>query len=93
MMNKIATPPPNASYPAVSVVIPFYNVEKYIGDGLESLLIQTFQNFEVIAVDDGSTDSTPAVVESFIPKFGGRRDRAQEYGNQPFARRISFLHG
>lgn len=70
--NKIATPPPNASYPAVSVVIPFYNVEKYIGDGLESLLMQTFQNFEVIAVDDGSTDSTPAVVESFIPKFGGR---------------------
>ena len=60
------------AYPAISVVIPMYNTEKYIGACLTSLLNQTFQNFEVIVVDDGSTDNSCAVVESFIPKFGGR---------------------
>lgn len=59
-------------YPAISVVIPMYNTEKYIGACLTSLLAQTFPNFEVIVVDDGSTDNSCAVVESFIPKFGGR---------------------
>ena len=57
--------------PAISVIIPMYNTEKYIGDCLESLLSQTFKNFEVIVVDDCSTDSGVAVVESFKRKFGG----------------------
>lgn len=58
--------------PSISVIIPMYNVEKYIGECLSSLLAQTFQNFEVIIIDDGSTDSSCAVVESYIPKFGER---------------------
>ena len=58
--------------PAISVVIPMYNAEKFIADCLNNLLAQTFKNFEVIVVDDGSTDNSPAIVESFIPKFGGR---------------------
>lgn len=58
-------------YPAISVVIPMYNTEKYIGACLTSLLAQTFPNFEVIVVDDCSTDNSRVVVESFIPKFSG----------------------
>ena len=65
------TPPPFA-YPAVSVVIPMYNVEKYVRDCLDSLLAQTLKNFEVIVVDDCSTDSSPAIVQSYAEKFGGR---------------------
>ena len=56
----------------ISVVIPMYNAEKYIGDCLDSLLAQTLQDFEVIVVDDCSTDSSCAVVQSYAGKFGGR---------------------
>ena len=49
-----------------------YNAEKYIGECLDSILGQTLKNFEVIVVDDCSTDSGPAIVESYAEKFGGR---------------------
>lgn len=60
------------SFPAVSVIIPMYNVEKYIGETLDSLLAQTFQNFELIVVDDCSTDASATVVENYAERFGGR---------------------
>ena len=56
----------------VSVIIPLYNAEKYIGDCLESLFAQTLQYYEVILVDDCSTDNSVALVESYSKKFGGR---------------------
>ena len=56
----------------VSVVIPLYNAEKYLGVCLESLLIQTLKDFEVIVVDDCSTDASPSVAENYLEKFGGR---------------------
>lgn len=49
-----------------------YNVEKYVGQCLDSLLNQTFQDFEVIVLDDCSTDDSVSVVESYISKFNGR---------------------
>lgn len=58
--------------PAVSVIIPMYNVEKYIAETLNSVLGQTLKNFELIVVDDCSTDKSCEIVESFIPKFDGR---------------------
>lgn len=65
----LLTPPSTC---AVSIVVPMYNAEKYISVLLESLLAQTFQNFEVIIVDDCSTDNSVAVVKSYIPKFNGQ---------------------
>jgi glycosyltransferase involved in cell wall biosynthesis len=53
------------STPTVSVVIPVYNGENYLRLALESVLCQTFQDFEIIVVDDGSKDSTPEIVRSF----------------------------
>ncbi|MBR0261015.1 MAG: glycosyltransferase family 2 protein [Selenomonadaceae bacterium] len=60
----------NAS--AVSVIIPLYNAEKYIAECLESILAQTFQDFEVIVVNDCSTDTGVKIVERYISRFGGR---------------------
>ena len=57
---------------AVSVIIPLYNAEKFIGECLDSILAQTFQNFEVIVVDDCSTDNSIAVVEGYKKFFGER---------------------
>ena len=59
-------------YPKISVVIPLYNAEKYIGECFDSILNQTFQDFEVIVVDDCSTDKSMEVVKSYVPKFNGR---------------------
>ena len=49
-----------------------YNAEKYIGACLDSILAQTFKNFELIVVDDCSTDSSCTIVDSYTKKFGGR---------------------
>jgi glycosyltransferase involved in cell wall biosynthesis len=48
--------------PAVTVIMPAYNVEAYVGEALRSVLAQTFTDFEVVVVDDGSTDGTASVV-------------------------------
>lgn len=56
--------------PLVSVVIPAYNVEAYIGETLQSVLGQTFRDIEVICVDDGSTDGTLRVLQGCAAKDG-----------------------
>ena len=60
------------NFPKVSVIVPVFNAEKFLGVCLESVLIQTLKDFEVIVVDDCSTDSSFSVAESFLEKFGGR---------------------
>lgn len=51
--------------PAVSVIIPAYNAEKFLGETVRSVLSQTFSDFEIIICDDGSTDKTAEVAKSF----------------------------
>lgn len=52
-------------WPLVSVVIPCYNQARFLGAAIESVLAQSYRNFELIAVDDGSSDETEAVAESY----------------------------
>jgi glycosyltransferase involved in cell wall biosynthesis len=51
--------------PLVSVIIPVFNGEKYLGEAIESVLVQNDFRLEVIVVDDGSTDDTAKITESF----------------------------
>jgi len=55
----------DSAHPAVSIAIPLYNCESHIRETIESVLAQTFEDFELIVVDDQSTDRSVAVVESF----------------------------
>ncbi|MGH2892844.1 MAG: glycosyltransferase family 2 protein, partial [Solirubrobacteraceae bacterium] len=59
------TTSPPTSLPLVSVVVPCFNYGRYVADAIESALNQDWPELEVIAVDDGSTDDTLAVLESF----------------------------
>ena len=58
--------------PAISVVISLYNYGDYVGECLDSLLAQTFTDFEVVVVDDCSTDNSFEVAESYAEKFDDR---------------------
>ncbi len=57
--------------PAVSVIIPMYNAEKFIGACLESIFAQSFKDFEVIIVDNCSTDNSVEIVENYLKRGGG----------------------
>nr|WP_307771347.1 glycosyltransferase family 2 protein [uncultured Treponema sp.] len=50
--------------PLVSIIVPVYNVEKYIRRCLDSIKDQTFKDFECILIDDGSPDNCPVICES-----------------------------
>ena len=54
--------------PLVSIIIPVYNRENLVGETLDSVIAQTYQNWECIVVDDGSTDRTRDVVQSYCDK-------------------------
>ncbi len=54
--------------PKVSILIPIYNVEKYLGICLESVVHQTLKDIEIICINDGSTDSSPTILREFADK-------------------------
>ena len=62
----------------VSVVMPVFNGARYLGAAIQSLLEQTLAEFELIVVDDGSTDETPAIVERFL-----RQDQRLRFFRSP----------
>src|SRR5262245_30727999 len=54
-----------SNLPTVSVTLLAYNHERYVADAIQSILDQTFTDFELVLVDDGSTDRTPEIIASF----------------------------
>ncbi len=87
----------------ISVIVPCYNIEKYLSFCLNSLAKQTYTNFEVLCVDDGSTDSTASVIRTFcdndgrfklLPKENGGVSSARNYGiDNAKGEYIAFIDG
>lgn len=69
---------PENKLPQVSVIIPLYNHERYVGEAIESVLAQSMDDFEIIVVDDGSSDGSVDVVK----KFGDSRIRLFNQDNR-----------
>ena len=55
----------NGQVPAISVVMPVYNTERYVAHAVRSVLAQTFEDFEFIILDDGSTDSSVHIIQEY----------------------------
>lgn len=73
--------------PLVSVIIPVYNKRKFIKETIDSVVNQSYQNFEIIVVDDGSTDSSIDIVNSLsdsrlrvFSQLNSGVERARNYG-------------
>ena len=76
----------------VSVIIPIYNVEKYLEECVESVLCQTYQNLEIILVDDGSPDGCGAICEEYAQKDKRVKVIHKENGGLSDARKIGRAH-
>jgi glycosyltransferase involved in cell wall biosynthesis len=55
-------------HPAISVLMPIFNAERYLYQAVDSVMSQTFSDFEFLCVDDGSTDRTPRILEDFAKR-------------------------
>lgn len=54
--------------PVISVIVPVYNVEKYLPKCLESIINQSYKSLEIILVDDGSTDNSGVICDEYAAK-------------------------
>lgn len=81
--------------PLISVIVPVYNVEKYLSECLESLTNQTFKDIEILCVNDGSTDTSPQILERFANKYANIKVIAKANGGLASARNaaIPFVQG
>lgn len=66
------------SSPLVSIIMPAFNADKYIEEAIDSVINQTYANWELLVINDGSTDSTAKIVEGFL----SRDTRVQLYNNE-----------
>lgn len=62
----------------ISIILPVYNMERYLSECMESIINQTFSDFEVICIDDGSTDSSPEILKDYKDRDSRVRIITQE---------------
>lgn len=74
--------------PKISVIVPVYKVEKYLPECIESVLAQTFMDFELILVDDGSPDNSGAICDAYAARDPRIRVFHKENGGVTSARRL-----
>lgn len=73
-----------------SIILPVYNVEKYLAECVNSILAQTFTDYEIILVDDGAKDNSPAICDDFAKKHSQIKVIHKENGGQSTARNTGF---
>jgi glycosyltransferase involved in cell wall biosynthesis/peptidoglycan/xylan/chitin deacetylase (PgdA/CDA1 family)/ubiquinone/menaquinone biosynthesis C-methylase UbiE len=80
----------------ISIIVPFLNMEKTIREAIESVLLQSYTNWELILIDDGSTDNTLLIVKEFVAKRPGKIQVFCHPGNlnrgASASRNLGFLH-
>lgn len=74
----------------VSIIVPIYNTEKYLTPCLESILAQTYENLEIILVDDGSTDNSKKIADDFAKKDSRVKVFSQSNSGQSSARNLGI---
>ena len=78
--------------PKISVIVPVYKVEKYLPECIESVLAQTFTDFELILVDDGSPDNSGAICDAYAARDPRVRVFHKENGGVSSARNLGLDH-
>lgn len=79
-----------SKYPLISVVIPVYNTEQYLERCISSVIDNTYQNLEIICIDDGSTDKSVEILKKFAQKDERIRILCKENGGVSSARNIGI---
>lgn len=82
----------NLKSPYFSIIIALYNAEKYLDACLSSILSQNFSDFEVVLVDDGSTDASPTICKNFEKSYSQIRYYRKENGGPLSARIFGSMH-
>ncbi len=72
--------------PLISVIVPVYNVEKYLNECVDSILTQTYKNLEIILVDDGSKDNSPRICDDYAAKYANVKAIHKKNGGASTAR-------
>ncbi|MFC8877628.1 glycosyltransferase family 2 protein, partial [Streptomyces ardesiacus] len=78
--------------PRLSVIVPIYDVERYLPACLDSLAAQTFRDFEVLMVDDGSPDNSAAIAEEYAARDPRFKLIRKENGGLGAARNTGMTH-
>lgn len=78
--------------PRISVIVPVYNVERYLAGCLDSLLAQTYRHLEIIVVNDGSTDGSGAVIEDYRSRDSRIKVVSKPNGGVSSARNAGLAH-
>ena len=72
--------------PEISIIVPIYNTENYLRRCIDSILTQSFENFELILVNDGSTDNSRKIIDEYKSKDKRIKVILKENGGQGSAR-------
>lgn len=84
----------------ISVIVPVYNVEKYLPRCIDSILKQTYKNIEILLIDDGSTDMSPLICDRYASKFknisvyhkkNGGISSARNYGLDRISKKSNYI--